>query len=237
MATFTLVHGSWHGGWCWQKVAPLLRESGHEVYAPTLTGLGARSHLLNCGVDLSTHITDVVSLLHYEDRSEVILVGHSYAGMVITGVAAKAPERLGCLVYLDAYVPADGQSEFDLWPPEQQATAREDMAAGRGMRQPLAPGVLGITDAALADWVGARLTPHPLSTYEQPAPLGVPTSAVLPRVYIHCTEGPIAPRFATFADQARAASWDVREIATGHDAMLTAPNELASVLLEIANAV
>src|SRR5947208_6414024 len=121
MATFVLVHGTGHGGWCWQKMVPLVRTAEHEVYTPTLSGVSDRSHLLDCGVDLTTHITDVASLLFYEDLSDVILVGHSYAGMVITGVAAKAPERLKQLVYLDAYLPDDGQSELDLWPAEMRA--------------------------------------------------------------------------------------------------------------------
>jgi pimeloyl-ACP methyl ester carboxylesterase len=114
MATFVLVHGTGHGGWCWQKVAPILRDAGSEVYAQTLTGVGDRSHLLECGVDLTTHITDVASLLFYEDLSDVVLVGHSYSGMVITGVAAAVPERLKQLIYLDAYVPDEGESEVDL---------------------------------------------------------------------------------------------------------------------------
>jgi pimeloyl-ACP methyl ester carboxylesterase len=232
MAIFVLVHGSWHGGWCWQKVVPLLRGTGHQVYTPTLTGLGARSHLLNRRVDLTTHITDVVNLLFYEDLSEVVLVGHSYAGMVITGVAARIPERLARLVFLDAYVPAEGQSEFDLWPPEEQATARADIAAGRELRSAVSPAILGITDTATADWVAARLTPHPLTTYEQPAPLGNPQSAALPRVYIHCMSGPVTPRFAPFAAKARTENWEVREIAAGHDVMLTAPEELAEILLQ-----
>src|SRR3972149_5119926 len=129
MATFVLVHGSFGGGWVWQKVTPLLRAGGHEVYTPRLTGVGDRSHLLNCGVDLTTHITDVASLLFYEDLSDVVLVGHSYAGMVITGVAAKVPERLKLLVYLDAYVPDAGQSEVDLWPAEMRAAIQDDEAA------------------------------------------------------------------------------------------------------------
>ncbi|MGE5224124.1 MAG: alpha/beta fold hydrolase, partial [Omnitrophica WOR_2 bacterium] len=111
MATFVLVHGSNGGGWIWQKLAPLLRSSGQEVYTPTLTGLSDRSHLLNCSVNLTTHVTDVANLLCYEDLTDVILVGNSYAGMVITGAAEKVPERLRLLVYLDAYIPDDGQSE------------------------------------------------------------------------------------------------------------------------------
>ena len=110
MATYVLVHGAWHGGWCWQRVTPLLRAAGHEVLTPTLTGLGERSHLANSAIDLNTHIQDVVNVLEYEDLRKVILVGHSYGGMVITGVSERVPERLTHLVYLDAFVPRDGQS-------------------------------------------------------------------------------------------------------------------------------
>ena len=236
MTTFVLVHGSFGGGWVWQKVTPLLRAEGHEVYIPRLTGLSDRSHLLDCGVDLTTYITDVASLLFYEDLSEVVLVGHSYAGMVITGVAAKVPERLKQLVYLDAYLPSEGQNEFDLWPAEERAAAQADMAAGRGLRQPPPPAILGITDPEMAEWVYARFTPHPLATYNQPVPVGSAKSAALPRAFIRCTEGLWTPRFAPFAAKARAAGWEVHELATGHMAMLTASRELAALLLELTGA-
>lgn len=236
MITFVLVHGTGHGGWCWQKVARHLRAGGCEVYTPTLTGLADRSHLLDCGVDLTTHITDVASLLFYEDISDVVLVGHSYAGMVITGVAAKVPERLRLLVYLDAYVPDDGQSESDLWPAEMRASIQTDEAAGSGLRQPPSLAFLGITDPEMADWVKARMTPHPLATYNQPVPVSSARSAALSRVYIRCTVGTHTSVFEPFATKARASGWEVREIATGHDAQLTAPRELADILLELADA-
>src|SRR5215211_1043953 len=118
MATFVLVAGAWHGGWCWRKVTPLLRAAGHEVFAPTLTGLGERSHLAHPDVGLTTHIQDIVNLLEYEDLNDVVLVGHSYSGMVITGVAEQVPGRLAHLVYLDAFVPENGQALVDLLPPE-----------------------------------------------------------------------------------------------------------------------
>ena len=105
MATFVLVHGAWHGGWCWKKVAPLLRSAGHEVYTPTLTGLGERDHLLTRDIGLDTHIQDIVNVLEYEELTQVVLVGHSYGGMVVTGVAERAHERLRQLVYLDAATP------------------------------------------------------------------------------------------------------------------------------------
>lgn len=232
--TFVLIHGSNDGGWVWQKLAPLLRAAGHAVYTPTLTGLSDRSHLLACGVNLTTHITDVVNLLFYEDLSDVTLVGNSYAGMVITGVAAKMPERLKQLVYLDAYLPDDGQSELDLWPAEMRA-AVEAEAATSGLRQAPPPALFGVTDPALAEWLAARMTPQPLATYTEPVSSGGASSAALRRVYIHCTEGPVTtPIFAPFAAKARARDWDVRELAANHIAMLTAPHEVAKLLLDVA---
>lgn len=236
MATFVLVHGSFGGGWVWQEVTSLLRAAGHEIYTPRLTGLSDRSHLLSCGVDLTTHITDVADLLFYEDLSKVVLVGHSYAGMVITGVAAEVPERLRLLVYLDAYVPEDGQSEVDLWPAEWQDAIQAEEAAGKELREPLPPATLGITDPEMEDWLKARMTPHPLATYTEPVPAGSAESAALPRGFVYCTEGPITHVFAPFAEKARAEGWELRELATGHMAMLTAPREVAELLLDLADA-
>lgn len=236
MPVFVLVHGTGHGGWCWQRVASMLRSSGSEAFAPTLTGVGDRSHLLDCGVDLTTHIKDVSSLLFYEDLSDVVLVGHSYAGMVITGVAAVAPERLRQLIYLDAYLPDEGQAEVDLWPPEMRAEIEAGAYAGGGTRPPPSPELMGITDAAMADWVRERITPHPMASYIEPLPRGDARNASLSRAYISCTEGPLASLFGPFADKARSAGWAVREIATGHDAMLTTPETVAALLLELATA-
>lgn len=235
MATFVLVHGSSGGGWVWQKLGPLLRAAGHEVYAPTLTGLSDRSHLLPCGVNLTTHITDVANLLVYEDLSEVALVGNSYGGMVITGVAARVPERLKLLVYLDAYLPADGQSEFDLLPAEMRSARQADADANGGVIPPPPPAIFGVTDPALADWVTARSTPQPLATYTEPVPDGNAESARVSRVYIRCTGNPVTTPdlFAPAAAKARASGWQTHELAAGHLAMLTAPRELASLLLEI----
>jgi pimeloyl-ACP methyl ester carboxylesterase len=160
VATFVLVHGSAHGGWCWRFLAPLLQAAGHDVYRPTLTGLGANSHLLDelGRISLDTHVKDVTNMLFYEDLSEVVLVGHSYGGMVITGVADKEPRRLTQLVYLDAYLPLEGESEVDLWPPDQKDKYRADLASGIKVRPPLAPSMFGITDAKMSKWVEERLT-------------------------------------------------------------------------------
>ena len=235
VTTFVLVHGTGHGGWCWQKVTPILRAAGSEVYAPTLTGLADRSHLLECGVDLTTHVTDITRLLFYEDLSDVVLVGHSYAGMVITAVAATAPERLKQLIYLDAYLPDEGQTEVDLWPPDMRAEIEADAAASRGTRL-VTPELMGITDSTMAEWTRERITPHPMSTYMEAVPRGSARSAALPRAYITCTEGPLTSLLGRFAEKARAAGWPVRAIATGHDVMLIDPEAVAKLLLELADA-
>lgn len=236
MATFVLVHGSGGGGWIWQRLTPFLRSGGHEVYSPTLTGLSDRVHLLQCGVGLNTHITDVSNLLFYEDLSDVILVGNSYAGMVITGVAASVPERLNLLVYLDAYVPDDGQSEFDLLPAGVRAARQADADAHGGLMTSPPPAIFGISDPALAQWVTARWTLQPVATYSEPVPAGNAASAALRRIYIHCTGNPATTPdlFGPSAAKARAKGWEVHELAEGHLAMLTAPRELAGLLLELA---
>ncbi len=235
MAIFVLIHGSNGGGWVWTKLAPLLRAAGHTVYAPTLSGMSDRSHLLDCEVTLTTHIADIANLLFYEDLSDVILVGSSYAGMVITGVAALAPERIKHVVYLDAYTPADGQCEFDLLPPDVRASRQAEGALHGGLLQAPDPTIFGVTDPALAAWVKARSTLQPITTYAEPVPAGNAKSAALPRSFIHCIGNPsMTPRlFDQFADKARAAGWPVYALAAGHLAMLTAPCELAKLLLQL----
>lgn len=236
MTTFVLVHGTGAGGWCWQGVARALRAAGHEVYAPTLTGVGDRSHLAGCDVNLATHITDIASLLFYEDITDAVLVGHSYAGMVITGVASVVPERLGLLVYLDAYVPEEAQSEADLWTPEIRAMIEVDGGAGGGARPPPPPSLMGIDDPVLADWYRARVTPHPFACFTQPVPPGNPRGDALPRAYISCTAGSFPTLFGRFAEKARRSGWEVRTIATGHEAELIAPLEVADLLIDLAGA-
>lgn len=237
MASFVLVHGTGHGGWCWRYIVPLLRAAGHDVYTPTLTGLGASSHLLHelNRISLDTHVKDVTNLLFYEDLSEVVLVGHSYGGMVITGVAATEPQRLAQLIYLDAYLPLEGENEIALWPTDQNEKYRTDLASGARFRQPMASSMLGITDPKMSKWVQERLTPHPYSTYEDPPASGTPESASIPRTYIHCTLGPFSSWMEPFAARARKLEWNVHTMATGHDIMITHPNELAEILLRIAN--
>jgi pimeloyl-ACP methyl ester carboxylesterase len=237
MAAFVLVHGTGHGGWCWQFLAPLLRAAGYNVYTPTLTGLGSSSHLSHelKRISLDTHVKDITNLLFYEDLSEVVLVGHSYGGMVITGVAAQDSHRLAQLVYFDAYLPLEGENEIALWPSDQKEKYSADLASGIRFRPPIASSMLGITDPKISKWVQERLTPHPYSTYEDPPASSTPESASIPRTYIHCTLGPLSSWMEPFAARARKLKWNVHAMAWNHDIMITQPNELAELLLRIAN--
>jgi pimeloyl-ACP methyl ester carboxylesterase len=239
MATFVLVHGAWLGGWCWQRVAPHLRRSGHEVYTPTLTGLGERAHLLRRDVGLDTHIEDIVGVLECEDLLAVILVGHSFAGMVVSGVAERVPGRLGRLVYLDAWFPMDEDRSMAelggrLLPgflPPLEARVQAD---GDGWMVPTPGGPeypLPLTEAADLRWVSAHLTPHPASTLYDHVVTGGPAAAALPRSYITCPRSGQPSHLAPFAERARRDGWVCEELAGGHLAMVTMPLELSALLV------
>ena len=237
-AAFVLVHGTGCGGWCWQFLAPILRAAGHAVYTPTLTGLGSSSHLSHelKRISLDTHVKDITNLLFYEDLSEkVVLVGHSYGGMVITEVAAKEPKRLAQLVYFDAYLPLEGENEIELWPPEQKERYRTDLASGIKFRPPIPSSMLELTDPKMSKWVQERLTAHPYSTYEDAPASDTADGASIPRTYIHCTIGPLSSWMKPFAARARKLGWNVQAMAKGHMVMITHPKELAKILLQIAN--
>ncbi len=208
MATYVLVHGGGHGGWCYQRVARLLRSSGHEVYTPTLTGLGERSHLLRSDIDLDMHIRDVVAVLDYEDLRDVILVGHSYGGMVITGVADRAADRIGRIVYLDAATPTNGQSLVDVAGPIIEAV-RPMGEVVDGLELVLLPapdaGLLyGVTDAADLAWMADRLTGHPWRCFEQPLQLTNETALwAIPQYHIVCTSTVATARQGVGRERAR----------------------------------
>jgi pimeloyl-ACP methyl ester carboxylesterase len=233
MASFVLVHGAWHGGWCWVRVARLLRDAAHEVYTPTLTGLGERAHLANAAVDLETHVQDVVGLLEAEELRNVILVGHSYAGLVITGAAARAANRLSHLVYLDAFVPEAGRALLDYLGPRAEAVRESARTAGDGWRvPPFPPERFGIASQRDREWLQRRLVPQPLKSFEQP--LAAVGGEKLKRAYLYCSS-PAMGAFDQFADRLREdRKWLYHEIKTGHDAMVTAPGEVAKFLLGLA---
>ncbi len=234
MATYVLVHGAWHGGWCWQRVTPLLRAAGHEVFTPTLTGLGERSHLATPAIDLNTHIQDVVNVLTYEDLRQVILVGHSYGGMVITGVSERVADRLAHVVYLDAFVPQHGQALADLVAPQFRDEVRQQAQAAGGLLPPFPVEQYGVFAEADVRWVGPKLVPHPFKAMITPVQLTSAAAAALPRTYIYC-HTPAMGFFEPFAERTKAGKgWRYRELATGHDAMVTMPRELTTLLLELA---
>ncbi|RCW40954.1 alpha/beta hydrolase family protein [Halopolyspora algeriensis] len=232
MSTFVLLHGAWHGGWAWQRVVPLLREAGHEVYAPTLTGVSDRAHLLTPSVGLSTHVQDVVALVESYDLHDVVLVGHSYAGQVVTGVADRIPERVSKRVHLDAFVGDDGDAAIDLLPSTVAGHYRDSVSGpGFGWLIPVRSLTkLGVSEQADLEWLEPRLTPHPWLTYTEPLRLAGALETV-PAAFVECTDWMRV--FQPQAEKAAARGWPVHHIPTGHEAMVTAPKELAEVLLEV----
>ena len=219
------------------RVARLLRAEGHEVYTPTLTGLGERSHLLSGDVDLDMHIKDVTAVLHYEDLRDVVLVGHSYGGMVITGIADRASDRVGRLVYLDAANPVNGQSLKDVAGPIIEA-ARPAGAIVDGIEIVLLPApeaglFYGVTDPADVAWMADRLTGHPWKCFEQPLDLTDEEALwAIPQYHIVCTST-LATRDPELMEKARSEDrlWDID---TGHDLMITEPDAVAAALLQVA---
>jgi pimeloyl-ACP methyl ester carboxylesterase len=231
---WVLVHGAWHGGWCWRKLVPLLQAQGHRVWTPTLTGLGERAHLLAPEVDLDTHVRDVTGLVEMEDLHDLVLVGHSYGGMVVTGVADRVTERVARLVYLDAFMPEAGKALRDYTPrPALAPAASSAPAAPRDWRVPPRQTAVqfGIQDPAEAAWVQARLRPQSASTFAQPLALREGFPHGLRRAYIRCTDD---AWFVEAAQRAARQGVAVRELlGHGHDAMWTAPEALARLLTEV----
>src|SRR6478672_8319318 len=197
MATFVLVHGSWAGSVVWRELAPRLRKAGHEVYAPSLTGIGARKHLLSREIDLNTHIQDVIGVIDDADLSDIVLVGNSYGGMVISGVADRMPTKVASLVYLDAFVPENGQSNLSLLPSgvHLATVPGEDWLVA-----PLTSTVFGLKHAELIDLLQRKCTPHPLATLTQPLHLTDGIGRVGQKMYVLGTE---PARFTRFYDKVK----------------------------------
>jgi pimeloyl-ACP methyl ester carboxylesterase len=230
MATFLVAHGAWSSGWAWKKMRPLLRARGHEIWTPSYTGLGERSHLATPAVGLDTHIQDVVNVLFYEDLRDVVLIGHSYGGMVATGVADREPGRLRHVVYLDAFVPRDGQALFDLLPAEARARMEEGARTqGDGWRIPPIPPPPDTSEADLA-WTAPRRVMHPLEAFRRPVRL-TGAGDRLPKTYVYCTRPGPGDTFRQFADRARAeAGWTLVELDATHNPHITAPEALLAIL-------
>jgi pimeloyl-ACP methyl ester carboxylesterase len=234
VATFLVAHGAWSAGWAWKKMHPLLRARGHRLVTPTYTGLGERAHLAHPAINLDTHIDDLLGVLHVEDLEDVVLVGHSYGGMVATGVADRAPERLAQLVYLDAFVPRNGQALFDLVSAEARGAMRKAAGeSGEGWRIPPNP-LPPDTDLIDVSWILPRRVMQPLETFAQPISL-TGAGELLPRTYVYCTRPAPGDVFRQFAERARSEPrWRSLEIDASHSPHVTAPEALADLFCGLA---
>lgn len=234
MKTYLLVHGAWHGAWCWRRIDEPLRRAGHSVHAPTLTGLADRSHLLSRDVTLETHIDDVANLIRWHELRNVVLVGHSYGGMVISGVADRMADRVRSLVYVDAFVPENGQSSLDQMPPtrraEHEARIRE---AGQGWFSPPLPAQrMGVTEPSDIAWVDALCTPMPARCMMDPIRLTGAWRGVARKIHILGSANPASAFLATHERLRDDPAWQTERIACGHEIMITNPDELAGILLD-----
>ncbi|MGH6725785.1 MAG: alpha/beta fold hydrolase [Pseudolabrys sp.] len=228
MAIFVVAHGAWSAGWAWKKMHPVMTARGHRLMTPTYTGLGERGHLAHAGIDLDAHIADILGVLEFEDLTGVNLIGHSYGGMVATGVADRARGRIARLIYLDAFAPDDGDSVIELLP-----------AAARAQRKPSPDGFIPPVDmppdtpAEDRVWCAPRRMPQPAKTFEQRLKLrGGPLA--LPRHYIYCTRNVPDDRFRRFYERARREGWGTSEIDASHNPHITCPQMLADLLDRIA---
>jgi pimeloyl-ACP methyl ester carboxylesterase len=221
--TFVLVPGAWHGAWCYRRVADLLTARGHKVFAVSLTGLAERSHLASDGVDLNTHVLDVVNLVKWENLTDIVLVGHSYAGMVITGAAEAIAADIGSIVYLDAFIPADGQSMADITKRELPAT---------GVMAPYPAKAMNVNAADQA-WVDTKVTPQPVGTYLQKLPAASAYKRIAKKAYVRTSfNSPLWQQL--YEDFKRQPDWKTYLVDAGHDLMIDKPAELARILEEVA---
>jgi pimeloyl-ACP methyl ester carboxylesterase len=231
-ATFLVAHGAWSAGWAWKKMHPLMSTAGHRLFTPTYTGLGEREHLASPSNDLETHIQDVLAVIKYEDLRDVVLIGHSYGGMVATGVVDRASHRIAQLIYLDAFVPRNGQALVDLLSLEGRQRMQEKVKAGDGWRVPPNPTPPDTSEADVK-WIAERRLPQSFKTFEMPVRLSDP-EIKLPRSYIYCKRIPPGDPFRQFAERAKSeAGWRYHEIDASHSPHVTAPEALAALLQTI----
>jgi pimeloyl-ACP methyl ester carboxylesterase len=231
--TFVLVHGAWHGGWCWQRVADRLRGAGHTVFTPTLTGLGERSHLMRAGIDLKTHVTDVVNVLEWEGLADVVLCGHSYGGMIISGVAEEMGAALRAIVFLDAFVPRNGEAVQDLTGPAVREAAAAALQRGDLGIPPRPAEAFGVNPADRA-WVDRLCVPQPIGTFTDKIALTGAVGRVPRKAYVRAKSYANPGFDRAFAAVQSDPAWRSYEVACGHDVMVDAPERLCEILLEAA---
>jgi pimeloyl-ACP methyl ester carboxylesterase len=230
--TFLVAHGAWSAGWSWRKMHPLLQAAGHRLIVPTYTGLGERGHLATPEVNLETHIQDLLGVIRFEELTDIVLVAHSYGGMVATGVTDRMPERIRHLIYVDAFVPRDGQSMLDLVPESHLGMIRKGVADGDGWRVPPMP-IPADTSPEDQQWVERFRMPQPLHCFDRPLKLQHGDTRV-PRTYIYAMRTNPADAFRPFAERAKREHWGYREIDASHSPQITAPAALAALLTDIA---
>jgi len=229
--TFVLVHGAWHGGWCWCRVADLLMKAGHRVFAPTLTGLGERSHLLRADINLSTHVTDIVNVLKWERLTDVVLCGHSYGGFVISGVAEKLSEAIASIVFVDAFVPENDDTVMKAASPATRERLNEVVSRGGTIVGPVPAAVFQVNEKDQA-WVDELCTPQPIATFSERIVLTGARERIGKKLYLRAS-GYGSPSFdAALAKVRGRPAWRVFEMACGHDIMVDMPEELAKILTE-----
>ena len=233
--TFLLVHGAWHGGWCWRRVADLLSARGHKVFTPTLTGLGASSHLLNDKIDLDTHVADIVNFINWEGLADIVLCGHSYGGMVISGVAERSLPAISSIVFLDAFVPEDGQAMVDVAAPAVREAVMAVLRQGAISVPPRTAAMFNVNEKDRA-WVDSLLVPQPVGTLTQKAKLTGARDRVPGKAYIRATgyENPAFDRY--YARLKADPSWRAFEVPCGHDVMVDMPERLADILQRMGGA-
>jgi pimeloyl-ACP methyl ester carboxylesterase len=232
--TFVLIHGAWHGGWCWQRVADRLHGGGHTVFTPTLTGLGERSHLLRAGIDLKTHIADAVNVMKWEQLSDVVLCGHSYGGFVISGVAEEMEPKIRSIVFLDAFVPSNGDSVRDLTGPAVREAAGAALQRGDIVIPPRPAEAFGV-NAADRPWVDRLCVGQPIGTFTDRIVLTGARDRIARKSYVRAA-GYANPGFDKAVAAARSdPSWRIYEVSCGHDVMVDMPDRLSEILLEVAH--
>ena len=229
MATFVLVHGAWAGGVIWRPIAKALRSASHEVYTPTLTGIGERRHLLGREITLSTHVQDVLAVLDYEDLSDIVLVGHSYGGMVVTGVADTLPDKIASLVYLDAFVPENGQSLFSMVPADHRAQPLS--ASGEEwLTAPLPPEAFGNPSQKVRDFMARKGMPQPTACFSQPVKLTGGIERIRRKTYIYCNDPEPTVFTPLYESLKNRSGWVVRTLRCTHFPQMDMAEELTAML-------
>ena len=233
---FLLIHGAWHGGWVWNEISEILNYQGYSVSTPTLTGLGEKKHLLSSKITIDTFIEDVVNHIIFENLNNIILVGHSFAGSVISGVADKLKDRIQKLIYFDAVILKDGQKPFDIAPKElvkQRIELAKRFGDGISIPAPSAD-AFGVFDVKKSLLLEEKLTPHPLSTYQSKLTIKNEIGNGIPLFYIFCNN-PVYKSLESSREVVRKLKWPIFELNAGHDAMLTHPKETLNLLMKICN--